>query len=202
MKKDFIYLASASPRRSALLEQIGVAYRVLPADICELRVPGESSERYVVRLAEEKATKVWEQTRCDQAQPVLAADTTVVLDGRALGKPRNADDALAMLTELSGRSHRVLTGVALRHEAGLLSALSSTEVKFREITDAERRAYCETGEPLDKAGAYGIQGYGAVFVEWIRGSFSAVVGLPLAETAALLAAVGQPRWLMAGSRLR
>jgi nucleoside triphosphate pyrophosphatase len=96
----------------------------------------------------------------------------------------------------------VLTGVALRYEAGLQSALCATEVKFRETSDAERHAYCATGEPFDKAGAYGIQGYGAVFVEWIKGSFSAVVGLPLAETAALLANLGEPRWLTAGTRLR
>ncbi len=200
MKKDFIYLASASPRRGTLLEQIGVAFRAVPADISEVRSPGETSERYVVRLAEEKATKVWEQTRHDQPRPVLAADTTVELDGRLLGKPRDAADALVMLADLSGRSHRVLTGVALRHESELLSALSATEVRFRKTTDAERQAYCATGEPLDKAGAYGIQGCGAVFVEWISGSFSAVVGLPLAETVELLMSVGQPCWLMADTR--
>lgn len=197
MKKDFIYLASASPRRSALLEQIGVAHRVVPADISEAREPGEPSERYVVRLAEHKASVVWEQTRGGQSRPVLAADTTVVLDERVFGKPRVVADALAMLTDLSGRSHRVLTGVALRHAGGLSAALSVSEVKFRPTTEAERRAYCATGEPLDKAGGYGIQGYGAVFVERIEGSFSAVVGLPLHETAALLAQVGEPRWLLA-----
>ena len=195
MKKDFIYLASASPRRSALLDQIGVRYRTLAAEICETPLPDEPSERYVLRLAEEKAARVWERTRADGARPVLAADTTVVLDGRVLGKPRDAEDAMAMLAALSGRCHRVLTGVALRSEAGIASALSSCEVEFRETTEAERRAYCRTGEPLDKAGAYGIQGYGAVFVEKIHGSFSSVVGLPLAETARLLASVGEPRWL-------
>ena len=101
-----------------------------------------------------------------------------------------------MLADLSGRSHRVLTGVALRHTGGLDSVLSISEVKFRSTSEAERRAYCATGEPLDKAGGYGIQGYGAVFVERIEGSFSAVVGLPLRETAALLAQVGEPRWLL------
>lgn len=197
MKKDFIYLASASPRRSALLEQIGVAHRVVPADISEAREPGEPSDRYVVRLAEQKARAVWERTRGGPSRPVLAADTTVVLDERVLGKPRDTADALAMLADLSGRSHRVLTAVALRHGDGLASTLSVSEVKFRPTTAAERRAYCATGEPLDKAGAYGVQGYGAVFVEWIKGSFSAVVGLPLSETAALLARVGEPRWLLA-----
>jgi len=195
MKKDFIYLASASPRRSALLDQIGVRYRTMPADICETPQPHEPSDRYVLRLAEEKAARVWEHTWSEGARPVLAADTTVVLDGRVLGKPRDADDAMVMLAALSGRRHRVITGVALRSEAGMSSALSSCEVEFRETTEAERRAYCRTGEPLDKAGAYGIQGYGAVFVERIHGSFSCVVGLPLAETARLLASVGEPRWL-------
>jgi septum formation protein len=195
MKKDFIYLASASPRRSALLEQIGVEHRVLPADISEDREPNEPSERYVIRLAEQKASAVWEQTRNEQPRPVLAADTTVVLDERVLGKPRDAADALEMLADLSGRSHRVLTGVALRHTGGLDVSLSISEVEFRRTSDAERRAYCATGEPLDKAGGYGIQGYGAVFVERIEGSFSAVVGLPLRETTALLAQVGEPRWL-------
>ena len=197
MKKDFIYLASASPRRSALLTQIGVAHRILPADIPEARGRDEPCERYVVRLAEQKASAVWEQTQGAQSRPVLAADTTVVLDERVLGKPRDADDALEMLADLSGRSHRVMTGVALRHAGGLDSVLSVSEVRFRSTSEAERRAYCATNEPLDKAGGYGIQGYGAVFVEWIEGSFSAVVGLPLHETAALLAGVGQPRWLEA-----
>ncbi|MDH3418254.1 MAG: Maf family nucleotide pyrophosphatase [Gammaproteobacteria bacterium] len=195
MKTDFIYLASASPRRSALLEQIGVAHRVLPADISEAREPDEPSERYVMRLAEQKAAAVWKRTRGEQSRPVLAADTTVVLDERVLGKPRDVADALEMLADLSGRSHRVLTGVALRHMGGLTSVLSVSEVRFRPTSEAERRAYCATGEPLDKAGGYGIQGYGAVFVERIKGSFSAVVGLPLRETAALLAQVREPRWL-------
>jgi septum formation protein len=202
MKKDFIYLASASPRRSALLDQIGVIHRVVVPDIAETREPGESSERYVIRLAEEKATIVWGRTGDGERRAVLAADTTVELDGQLLGKPRDMADALAMLAALSGRCHRVLTGVALYHADGLDSAVGSTEVKFRETSDAERRAYCETGEPLDKAGAYGIQGYGAVFVEWIRGSFSTVVGLPLAETADLLRRVGLPHWLAAAAQVR
>ncbi len=201
MKKDFIYLASASPRRSVLLEQIGVAHRVVPAQIDEDREHDEPSERYVVRLAEQKASAVWEQTRGTERRPVLAADTTVELGERLLGKPRDAADALAMLADLSGRSHRVLTGVALRHDAGLSSVLSVSDVRFRPTSEDERRAYCATGEPLDKAGGYGIQGYGAVFVERIEGSFSSVVGLPLRETAELLARVGEPRWLLeAGAR--
>ena len=197
MKKDFIYLASASPRRSALLEQIGVAHRVLPAHLPERREADEPPERYVLRLAEQKAEAVWARTQADGGRPVLAADTTVELGARLLGKPRDAAQALEMLEALSGRRHRVLTGVALRHSGGLASSLSVSEVSFRETTAAERRAYCATGEPLDKAGGYAIQGRGAVFVERIEGSFSAVVGLPLAQTAALLAGVGQPDWLAA-----
>jgi septum formation protein len=202
MTKDFIYLASASPRRSALLEQIGVAYRAVPADVCEALRPDEVAASYVCRLAAAKARKVWEQSLDAQLRPVLAADTTVVIGQRILGKPRDADEAFEMLSDLSGRVHRVLTGVALCHADGMLADLSVSEVKFRTTTAAERRAYCATGEPLDKAGAYGIQGYGGVFVEWIRGSFSAVVGLPLAETVKLLARVGQPAWLAANKMPR
>jgi len=134
MRKDFIYLASASPRRRALLEQIGVAYRAVPAAISEAGEPGESSERYVVRLAESKATAVWQRTGAVEMRPVLAADTTVELDGRVLGKPRDANEALSMLEALSGRTHRVLTAVALRHAAGLDTRLSESEVRFRATT--------------------------------------------------------------------
>jgi len=202
MKKDFIYLASASPRRRELLGQIGVAYRVLPAEIVETPLPGETPEGYVQRLAGEKAEKIWSTTAASEARPVLAADTTVVLDGRMLGKPRDLDEALEMLAALSGRAHHVLTGVALRSGQGLKTAIGSAEVRFRNTSEAERAAYCATDEPFDKAGAYGIQGRGAVFVEHLAGSFSAVVGLPLAETASLLASVGEPRWLVASGAAR
>jgi septum formation protein len=195
MRKDFIYLASASPRRSALLGQIGVRFRVKPASICETPLPGEPCDAYVTRLAVGKAEAVWRDSAAEQPLAVLGADTTVVLDGRILGKPGDANEALEMLTTLSGRVHRVLTGVALRHAGGLATAIAAADVVFRQTTLAERRAYCATGEPLDKAGGYGIQGRGAVFVESIAGSYSAVVGLPLAETAQLLACVGEPRWL-------
>lgn len=195
MKKDFIYLASASPRRSALLEQIGVAFRVKPASISESQRPGEPSEDYATRLAVEKADSVWDRTAADAPLAVLGADTTVVLDGRTLGKPADADEAFAMLTALSARVHRVVTAVALRYDGGMATAIGSADVALRDTTPAERRAYCATGEPFDKAGGYGIQGKGAVFVESIHGSYSAVVGLPLAETARLLASIGEPRWL-------
>ena len=197
MKKDFIYLASASPRRSALLEQIGVAFRVRPASITETPRPGEPCDAYVARLAAEKADAVWRASATDAPLAVLGADTTVAIDGRMLGKPCNADEALEMLQLLSGRAHRVVTAVALRHAGGLDTALGAAEVAFRDTTPAERHAYCATGEPLDKAGGYGIQGLAAVFVASITGSYSAVVGLPLAETARLLARIGEPRWLRA-----
>lgn len=195
MKKDFIYLASASPRRQALLEQIGVAFRVRPAAICEEPLPGEPCEAYVARLAAEKAERIWRDCETNAPRAVLGADTTVVLDERMLGKPRDEDEALEMLTALSGRAHQVVTAVALRYGDGIATAIGRAAVTFRDTTLAERRAYCATGEPLDKAGGYGIQGLGAVFVTSLEGSYSAVVGLPLAETAQLLACVGEPGWL-------
>lgn len=192
MPKDFVYLASASPRRSDLLRQIGVRFEVRPAAIAEDRAAGEAPEAYVERLAAEKAEAVWEGL--DAPQPVLAADTAVVLDDRVLGKPANAVEASAMLAELSGRTHRVLTAVALRSEAGVDSLLCASEVRFRATTAAERRAYCATREPYDKAGGYGIQGRAAVFIEHLSGSYSAVVGLPLFETAQLLERAGISVW--------
>jgi septum formation protein len=198
MTKDFIYLASGSPRRRALLAQIGVEFRVAPADVREQHLPGEESAAYVTRLAVTKAEWIWERVSGAERRPVLAADTSVVLGGRIYGKPRDAAEAMEMLGELSGRVHHVLTAVALCDERGLTSILSSNEVTFRKTTEAERRAYCATGEPLDKAGGYGVQGLGAVFVERISGSYSAIAGLPLAETAALLRRSGQPRWLSCG----
>jgi septum formation protein len=195
MGKDFVYLASASPRRSELLRQIGVSFTVRAAAIDEDRLGGESPEAYVVRLAAAKAETVWAAVA--DARPVLGADTAVVLDGELLGKPADAAEAVAMLERLSGRTHRVLTAVALRHAGGLDTASSESEVRFRATTHAERLAYCGTGEPFDKAGGYGIQGHAAVFVENVTGSYSGVVGLPLFETAALLARCGLPAWLRA-----
>ena len=193
MGKDFVYLASASPRRSELLRQIGVPFTVRAAAIDEQWLPGETPEAYVVRLAAAKAEGVW--AAVSDARPVVGADTAVVLDGTVLGKPADAADAAAMLERLSGRAHRVLTGVALRHAGGLDTRFSESEVRFRATTAAERLAYCATGEPFDKAGGYGIQGHAAVFVESVKGSYSGVVGLPLFETAALLARCGLPAWL-------
>ena len=196
MKKDFVYLASASPRRSELLRQIGVPFQVRPAAIAEERLARETPEAYVARLAAAKAETIWAQAAGD-SRPVLAADTAVVLDGDVLGKPETATEAAAMLERLSGRTHRVLTAVALRHAGGLETVLSESEVRFRATTAAERLAYCRTGEPFDKAGGYGIQGHAAVFVEQLEGSYSGVVGLPLYETAALLKRCGIDFWLSA-----
>jgi septum formation protein len=197
MKKDFVYLASASPRRGELLRQIGAPFRVRPAAIDERPLPGETPAAYVSRLAVAKAEAVWGMLAAAEARPVLAADTAVVLDDDILGKPADAAEADAMLERLSGRAHRVLTGVALRHAAGIELAASETEVRFRPTTAAERQAYWATGEPLDKAGGYGIQGHAAVFVESLRGSYSGVVGLPLFETAGLLERCGLEFWLAA-----
>jgi septum formation protein len=194
MKKDFVYLASASPRRSELLRQIGVPFQVRPAAIVEDALAGEQPEAYVVRLATAKAETIWAS---GDSRPVLAADTAVVLDGAVLGKPKDAAEAERMLGRLSGRAHRVLTAVALRDGDDRVTLLSASEVRFRTTTEAERLAYCATGEPFDKAGGYGIQGHAAVFVEELRGSYSNVVGLPLFETAALLARAGLKFWLTA-----
>jgi septum formation protein len=185
-------LASASPRRRALLAQIGVAHEVLPAEIDEARQPGEPPREYVLRLARAKALAVLAR---HPERPVLAADTAVVLGETVYGKPRDREDALAMLGTLGGRAHQVLTAVALATHAGLASALSESTVELRRLTEVECAAYWDTGEPEDKAGAYAIQGLGAVFVQCLQGSFSGVMGLPLYETAELLRAAGVPCWL-------
>jgi septum formation protein len=190
----FIYLASGSPRRRELLRQIGVSFRIIGADLDETALQGESALAYVSRLARAKATAGWERGRDSGDAPVLAADTAVVLDGRILGKPKGLNDAMAMLLELSGRTHEVLTAVALRTAAGIEDTVSRSMVTFRSIDPSEARAYWETGEPSDKAGAYAIQGYAAVFISDLKGSYSGVMGLPLFETAALLDAAGVKYW--------
>lgn len=189
-------LASASPRRRDLLASIGVAVEVRPVDIDESVRRGESATDYVVRLARAKALA----GRRLSSLPVLGSDTAVVLDGEILGKPRDRDDAAAMLRALSGRAHEVVTAVAVAGPAGLLDACVATRVVMREIGDAEIAAYWATGEPADKAGGYAIQGLAAVFVARIEGSHSAVVGLPLFETAELLRRQGVPLWGGAVSR--
>ena len=184
-------LASASPRRRELLAQIGVPHVVTSADIDETVLPGESPAEYVLRMARNKAVVVRD---AGQRLPVLAADTAVVLDGVIYGKPRDREHALDMLRRLSGRTHEVLTAVALADHRGTRTRLSLSEVTFRTLTEEECAAYWESGEPRDKAGAYAIQGLAAVFVERISGSYSGVMGLPLFETAELLRAAGVPYW--------
>ena len=198
MSLDFIYLASESPRRRELLQQIGVSFRLVGAAVDEAVLAGESPPAYVARLAAAKADAGWQNCRDAQPAPVLAADTAVILDGKILGKPADRRDAEDMLEQLSGRTHEVLTAIALRTAAGHSSRISRSEVTFRAIAAGEVRAYWETGEPCDKAGAYAIQGRAAVFVADLRGSFSGVMGLPLFETAELLADAGIPYWNAGG----
>lgn len=194
--EKWIYLASASPRRRELLEQIGVRYRLLCVDIPEQPGAGESPEEFVLRLALEKARAGRELLKSgdnypDTGGPVLGADTVVVLDGDILGKPGDREHALAMLSHLSGRTHQVLTGVALVGSAGDESSrLSVSRVSFRNITLDEIESYWESGEPADKAGGYAIQGLAAAFIERLEGSYSGVMGLPLFETAELLGEYG------------
>jgi len=192
--ESFIYLASGSPRRRELLQQIGVTFRVIGAELDETALPGESPLAYVSRLAEAKAGVGWERSRDLGTAPVLAADTAVVLDARILGKPAGLNDAMAMLLDLSGRAHQLLTAVALRTAAGTRVEVSHSTVTFRSIDPSEARAYWETGEPSDKAGAYAIQGYAAIFISDLKGSYSGVMGLPLFETAALLEGAGVRCW--------
>jgi septum formation protein len=202
-----IYLASRSPRRRELLSQIGVRYHLLlfrergqpgaavQPEMNEDPLPGEAPDAYVERLAREKAQLGWErmQQRNLPVAPVLAADTTVAMDGRIYGKPADRKDAAAMLGALSGRSHEVLTGIAVKLDERLESALSRSEVRFKELSAAEIRDYVATGEADDKAGAYAIQGRAARFVAELRGSYSGVMGLPLYETAQLLDRLGSAR---------
>jgi len=186
-----ICLASSSPRRRELLSQIGVPHVIAGADIDETVLPGETPHAYVTRLEREKALAI---RGTGQRLPVLAADTTVVVDGRVFGKPRDRADAIDMLGQLSDRIHEVLTAVALADARGVSERLSSSAVRFRRISLEECAAYWETGEPRDKAGGYAIQGLGAVFVESLTGSYSAVMGLPLFETGELLQAAGIRFW--------
>ena len=184
-----IYLASASPRRSALLQQIDVPHEVRPVDIDETPRPGEAPARYALRLAQEKARALRATLPAGDRKPVLAADTTVALGDEILGKPADRDDAGRILGRLSGRDHEVHTAVALLHERGAAARVSTSTVSFRELSEAEIDWYWRTGEPADKAGAYAVQGHGAICVRHLSGSYSGVMGLPLYETWELLAPV-------------
>jgi septum formation protein len=186
-----VCLASISARRRALLAQIGVPHVVSAADIDEALLYGEPAADYVVRMARAKALAVRER---GMALPVLAADTTVVVDERVCGKPADEAAGLAMLERLSGRTHQVLTAVALAAHGTVNFRLSASEVRLRRLSRAECAAYWHTGEPQDKAGGYAVQGRAAVFIEHLSGSYSGVMGLPLFETAELLRAAGVPYW--------
>jgi septum formation protein len=190
--RPVLRLASASPRRRQLLDLIGVPHVVTPADIDETPLPSEPADRYVLRLARGKAEAVWKRQK---DLPVLGADTTVVLGEDILGKPESEADALAMLGRLSGRTHLVHTGIALRAPDGReFVSVSSTQVQFAHLSADQMKAYWASGEPQGKAGAYAIQGLGAVFVSQISGSYTGVMGLPLYETAEMLRAGGIPVW--------
>ena len=195
-----LILASASPRRLELLTSIGIQVVVSPADVDETPLTGESPEDYVVRLALAKAKAGAAGATKEYARlPVLGADTVVVLGDQLLGKPRGKADGIAMLLRLSDRSHEVLTAVAVRRlmpggELFEAQVLSVTRVTFRTITQEEAEKYWDTQEPRDKAGAYGIQGIGGIFAERIEGSFTGVMGLPIAATEMLLRRVGVQTW--------
>ncbi|WP_150909827.1 Maf family protein [Marinobacter halotolerans] len=186
-----IILASASPRRAELLRQMGVSFDTRPADIDETPGPVERPSDYVLRLAQEKALAVG---RGAPDALVLGSDTSVVLGDRILGKPATGEEAAETLRSLSGRTHQVMTAVAVVVDGYAQSCVVTTDVTFRALRPDEISAYVRTGEPMDKAGSYGIQGLGGIFVESLQGSYSAVVGLPLRETADLLAQAGYPVW--------
>ncbi len=198
---DRIWLASKSPRRQELLAQLGVAFDVLqPPEqdaenqdmVNESIHVGESAYDYVNRLAQEKAAYAWQYlVRAGQPQrPILSADTTVVIDGRILGKPANRDEARIMMETLSGHTHQVLTGVAVKWQDKMVSAVQVSDVTFAPLDSKRIEAYITTDEPYDKAGGYGIQGLAGKFISRINGSYSSIMGLPLYETAELLREIG------------
>jgi septum formation protein len=189
MTRPGIYLASASPRRSQLLHQVGIAHEVRPVAIDETPRAGEAPAAYVLRLAEEKARALWDAIPRAERRPVLAADTTVALEGAILGKPGGLAEAREMLARLSGRTHEVHTAVAVLHAGEVAARVNTSEVSFRDLSGAEIDWYWGTGEPADKAGGYAVQGQAAIFIRHLAGSYSGVMGLPLYETWELLAPV-------------
>ncbi len=196
MTKPILYLSSASPRRKELLAQVGIPVVVIPADIDETPLPDEQAAHYVERLARAKARAGQALVAAQglSASLVLAADTTVVLDEVIFGKPADAAAAVTMLAQLSGRSHDVLTAVAVVNGDEIAACVVCSKVGFRQLDEHEIHAYVQSGEPFGKAGSYGIQGLGAVLVASMAGSFSGVVGLPLSETVSLLQGLGYPFW--------
>lgn len=185
MRTVKVILASQSPRRRELLSLIGIAHEVRPANIDETYLDGEVPARHAERLARTKA-----ETIAVSDAVTIGSDTIVVIDGDVLGKPGDEDVAAHMLRRLSGRSHIVITGVAVRWNGRTVSAIEQVVVTFRALTDADIRSYIATGEPMDKAGAYGIQGFGATIVERVDGDYFAVMGLPLNRLTRLLAELG------------
>lgn len=183
-----VILASASPRRLALLQQIGIEAKVCPADFDEVSGSAVQAEDVVLANAIGKCKAVVKIK--GDSLPVIAADTVVVAEGVILGKPQNEEDAVEMLKQLSGKTHKVMTGIVVNYAGEMLAEVCETEVVFRELTDEEIKKYVATGEPLDKAGAYGIQGMGAVLVEKINGCYNNVVGLPLTRLQLILAKLG------------
>jgi septum formation protein len=196
MATPFVYLASNSPRRRELLGQVGVAFKIFTLNVAdevdETPYPGEAPAEYVQRVARTKATAAWDRVRIERlpAHPLLAADTTVAVASRILGKPLSAGAAEDMLRALSGRTHQVYTAVAVAWNNGIETALSESNVTMRALSETEIAGYVSTGEPMDKAGAYAVQGRAAIFIERIEGSYSGVMGLPLFETANLLFGAG------------
>ncbi len=186
-----IVLASASPRRRELLTSVGIPFSVVPSRAPEELLPGESPRDHVIRLSREKAAEVAERPGLE-GRWFIGSDTIVLRDETVLGKPRDAGEACAMLRSLSGRSHKVLSGYAVldREQGGTVAGAVETEVRFKELTDFEIAGYVATGEPMDKAGAYAIQGIGAFMVQSIAGSYTSVVGLPLCEVVEVLERLG------------
>ena len=190
------YLASKSPRRRELLRQVGIDFEVLllrdspprGPDVTEIVLPGELPGVYVARVTQEKAQAAWDAVVARRLflHPVLAADTTVVINQEILGKPANRDEAVAMLSKLAGNTHQVLTSIAIKYQHQILQCTQTSDVTFAALNDVQIAAYCDSAEPYDKAGGYGIQGMAARFITHISGSYSGIMGLPLYETTNLL----------------
>ena len=189
-----IVLASASPRRRLLMAQLGIECRTVSPDIDESVLDLEDARSYVLRMAREKALAATHLQSVAATDLVIAADTCILLDAQILGKPKDEADAINMLQRLSAREHQVLSAVCVYNNGNVQSRLSDNRVRFRPLSESEIRAYCRSGEPLDKAGAYAIQGRGAAFIAEIHGSYSAIMGLPLFEVAELLALNGIQVW--------
>ncbi|MBC3919361.1 septum formation inhibitor Maf [Undibacterium sp. CY18W] len=200
LRENKIYLASKSPRRRELLHQVGIEFDLLllrdapprGPDVTEIVLPGEAPEAYVSRVTKEKADKAWEAMHLRKmlARPVLAADTTVVLGQKILGKPADLEEAVHMLEMLSGQTHLVLTSIAVHSAQGSAAVTQCSEVSFAKLDQQQIMAYCRSNEPYDKAGGYGIQGAAARFISHIKGSYSGIMGLPLFETCQLLRQAG------------